>query len=58
MADIILKDPKQLLLGAELASASLSIDFGASGSGVYIAPALTSFASESCVTGAVGAISN
>ena len=58
MADIILKDPKQLLLGAELASASLAIDFGASVSGVATFPVMTSFASADGLGGDIETVSD
>ena len=47
MADIILSDPKGLLLGAELTEASLTATFASSVSGVVVYPEIDYVASES-----------
>jgi hypothetical protein len=47
MADIILKDPEGLLLGAELTEASLTATFASSVSGVVAYPEIDYVASES-----------
>ena len=47
MADIILKDPEGLLLGAELTEASLTATFASSVSGIVLYPEIGSVASES-----------